>query len=168
MFATGYALMGIAPTGSVFTFCFVISTFGLGFLPAVQSVATILHTGLSGEGDTGRLFGALGFVYVLGWVPSFHPLSKTLMPVNSGRIIGPGIYGAMYAVTVSFMPTAILWLSVACAMTAFLALAFVRLPDCASDVQHTEQQGGDPTHHDNTEVDPLLEANSPDQGAVYM
>ncbi|KAF8546052.1 MFS general substrate transporter, partial [Imleria badia] len=111
VFATGYALMGVAPTGLIFTLCFVISTFGLGFLPAVQSVATILHTGLSGEDDTGRLFGALGVVYVLG-----------------GRIIGPALYGTMYAVTVSFLPSAILWLSVGCALTAFLALAFVRLP----------------------------------------
>jgi hypothetical protein len=75
VFATGYALMAIAPTGLIFTLCFVISAFGYGFLPAIQSVATILHTGLSGEEDTGRLFGALGVVYVLGWalVVLFHP-----------------------------------------------------------------------------------------------
>lgn len=73
VFAVGYALMGIAPTGFIFTLCFVISTFGHGFLPAVQSVATILNTCLSGEDDTGRLFGALGVVYVLGLVFLFHP-----------------------------------------------------------------------------------------------
>jgi MFS family permease len=72
-FAAAYALMGIAPTGTIFTLCFILSTFGQGFLPAVQSVVTILHTSLSGENDTGRLFGALGVVYVLGCVLSPYP-----------------------------------------------------------------------------------------------
>lgn len=64
--AVGYALMGIAPTGRIFTLSSIISTFGQGFLPTIQSVAAILHTTGSGEDDTGRLFGALGVVYVFG------------------------------------------------------------------------------------------------------
>ena len=56
---------------------FRLSTFGRGFLPAVQSVATILHANLSGENDTERLFGASGVVYVLGCVPSSHPYQKS-------------------------------------------------------------------------------------------
>lgn len=70
--AAGYALMGIAPTGLIFTFCSIISTFGQGFLPTIQSVAAILYISASGEGDTGRLFGALSVVYVVGWVSSLH------------------------------------------------------------------------------------------------
>jgi len=151
VFATGYALMGIAPTGLIFTLCFVISTFGHGFLPAIQSVATILHAGLSGEEDTGRLFGALGVVYAFG-----------------GRILGPALYGTMYAVTVSFIPSAILWLSVGCAVTAFLVLAFVRLPDYSSDARDVEQQCGDHAREENSELDPLLEPNDSDQGTVYL
>ena len=86
---------------------------------------------------------------------------KSHNAVSSGRIIGPAIYGTMYAITVSFMPSAILWLSVGSAATAFLVLTLVRLPDCASTIQNsTEQQDGDLAHDDNTELDPLLEPNS--------
>jgi hypothetical protein len=82
--------------------------------------------------------------------------------VDSGRILGPALYGTMYAVTVSFMPSAILWLSVGCAMTAFLVLAFVRLPHCASDVPNVEQQDGDLARDEHSELDPLLELNDSD------
>ena len=59
------------------------------------------------------------------------------------------------------MPSATLWLSVGSAVTAFLVLTLVRLPDCPSTVQDsTEQQDGDFAHDDNTELDPLLEPNS--------
>ena len=88
--------------------------------------------------------------------------------VNSGRIFGPTLYGTMYAVTVSFIPSAILWLSVGCAVTAFLVLAFVRLPDYSSDVRDAEQQGGDLAREENSELDPLLEPNDSDQGTVYL
>ena len=44
-------------------------------------------------------------------------------------------------------------------MTAFLVLAFVRLPDCASDVQDAEQQDGDLARDENSELDPLFELN---------
>ncbi|KAF8547892.1 hypothetical protein OG21DRAFT_831543 [Imleria badia] len=40
VFATGYALMGVAPTGLIFTLCFVISTFGLGFFVPVYRART--------------------------------------------------------------------------------------------------------------------------------
>ena len=79
--------------------------------------------------------------------------------VDSGRILGPALYGTIYAATVSFVPSAILWLSVGCAVTAFLVLAFVRLPDCASDVQDAEQQDGDLARDENSELDPLFELN---------
>lgn len=66
--------MGIAPTGLIFTVCSIVSTFGHAFLPAIQSVAMISHAGLSNEDDSGRLFGALGVVYVLGWVLLVSPV----------------------------------------------------------------------------------------------
>lgn len=153
--------MGVASTGLIFTLCFIISTFGQGFLPAIQSVATIFHSGISGEEDTGRLFGALGVVYVLGWVLSFHLYQRCFLDaVHSGRIIGPALYGTIYAVTVSFLPSAILWLSAGCSLTAFLVLAFVRLPECASNVNDAEQQSGnDLARGEHSELDPLLGPN---------
>ena len=69
--------------------------------------------------------------------------------MDSGRILGPALYGTMYAVTMSFVPSAILWLSVGFAVTLLLVLAFVRLPDCASDVQDVEQQDGDLSRDEN-------------------
>ena len=151
VFAAAYAFMGLAPTGTIFTLCFILSTFGQGFLPAVQSVATFLHTDLSGENDTGRLFGALGVVYVLGWVLSSCP-NQNPHRVNygcRGRVVGPTIYGAAYAVTVSSVPSAILWMSAGCSLMAFLLLAFICLPDMNPDKQNA------PLHVD-PELEPLL------------
>lgn len=55
--------------------------------------------------------------------------------------------------TVSFFASAIFWLSVGCCLTAFLILAFIRLPDDASD----REQRCD----DDPELDPLLDDSTP-------
>ena len=64
--AAGYALMAFAPTGLIFTLSFMITTFGQGFLPAVQSVAIMLYASSSGQDNSGRLLTALGVVYGIG------------------------------------------------------------------------------------------------------
>ena len=67
--AAGYALMAFAPTGFIFTLCYMVTTLGQGFVPAVQSVTTILYASASDQDNAGRLFSALGVAYGLGWVP---------------------------------------------------------------------------------------------------
>ncbi|KZP29860.1 MFS general substrate transporter [Athelia psychrophila] len=123
--AIAYALMALAPTGLLFTLSTVMSTFGQGYLPAAQCVASLLHS-RSGEDEAGRLFGALGVVYVLG-----------------GRIIGPAICGALYAATVGFWPSAILWVSTGCLVTAFLFLSLVRLPSESGEHIGEDVEGQD-------------------------
>lgn len=72
--AVGYAFMAFAPTGFIFTLCYMITTFGQGFIPAVQSVVTVLYANASGQDNAGRLLSALGVAYGLGWVlKSWHP-----------------------------------------------------------------------------------------------
>ncbi|KAG8213385.1 hypothetical protein J3R82DRAFT_11882, partial [Butyriboletus roseoflavus] len=111
--AAGYGLMAFAPTGFIFTLCFMITTFGQGFIPAVQSVATMLYANASGQDNAGRLLSALSVAYGLGW-------------------FGPVLFGAVFSHTVSFFPTAIFWTAVGCALTVFLLLSFVRLPNSSS------------------------------------
>lgn len=65
--AIGYTLMALSPSGVLFTLSTVIRSCGQGYLPAAQSVASLLHS-RSGKDEAGRLFGALGVVYVLGYV----------------------------------------------------------------------------------------------------
>ena len=77
---------------------------------------------------------------------------------SSGRIIGPAVYGTIYIATVSFFSSAIFWLSVGCSVTAFLVLAFIRLPK--DHVADTEQRGDDLTDRVDPELDPLLDSST--------
>ena len=64
--AAGYALMSFAPTGLTFTLCYMIISFGQGFIPAVQSIALNLYASASGQDNAGRLLSALDLCYGLG------------------------------------------------------------------------------------------------------
>ena len=64
--AVGYALMAFAPTGLIFTFCYIIACFGQGFIPAVQSIVLNLYASASGQDNAGRLLSALDLCYALG------------------------------------------------------------------------------------------------------
>ncbi|KAF8548137.1 MFS general substrate transporter [Imleria badia] len=140
--AAGYALMAFAPTGFIFTLCYMITTFGQGFIPAVQSMALNLYASASGQDNAGRLLSAMDLCYGLG-----------------ARLFGPLVFGAVFANTVSFFPTAIFWTAVGCASTIFLLLAFIRLPNlsCPRDAEernsHVLRGDGDDANH---EIEPLL------------
>ncbi|KAF8550962.1 MFS general substrate transporter [Imleria badia] len=135
--AAGYALMAFAPTGLIFTLCYMITSFGQGFIPAVQSIALNLYANASGQDNAGRLLSAMDLCYGLG-----------------ARLFGPIIFGAVFANTVSFFPTAIFWTAVACALTIFLLLGFIRLSSLPSarDPDAEERNEDDP----NPEMEPLL------------
>jgi len=63
---TSYTLMATAKTGTMFTVYTVLGSLAGGFTPAVQSLALGIYGGRGGE-ETGKLFGGLSVVQVLGY-----------------------------------------------------------------------------------------------------
>ncbi|KAI0636728.1 major facilitator superfamily domain-containing protein [Trametes polyzona] len=108
--ASTYMLLTVAPNGVLFAATSCLSAFGMGFGPAVQSVALTLYNRRGGQ-DSGKLFGALSVVQAL-----------------SAQIFGPFVFGLTYAKTVATFPKAILFLAAAAIATSCVLLAFVRLP----------------------------------------
>lgn len=62
-----YFLIAIAPNAGLFTIFSMVSAFGAGFSPAVQSVALGLYT-LRGGTESGKLFGAMSVMSSLWYV----------------------------------------------------------------------------------------------------
>lgn len=63
-----YTAMPFASTGFYFTLCTMLSSFGAGFSPAVQSSSLELYmrrTGSNGNVESGKLFGALSVLQAL-------------------------------------------------------------------------------------------------------
>ncbi|KAI0647308.1 major facilitator superfamily domain-containing protein [Trametes meyenii] len=141
--AAAYLLFTIAPTGMMFAAASCLGSLGMGFGPAIQSVALTLYSRRGGK-DTGKLFGALSVVQAL-----------------SAQIFGPFIYGVTYAKTVATFPKAVFFVGAGAVITSCILLAFVRLPKDAPppldmDVEEQLQSPAAPTHPDREEtlVDP--------------
>ncbi|KAJ7905702.1 major facilitator superfamily domain-containing protein [Mycena olivaceomarginata] len=107
-----YGAMPFAATGYGFTGLTVLSSFGSGFNPAVQSAAMELYTKRMGASvEAGKLFGGMSVIQAL-----------------AGQILGPSIYGLVFYKTVATFPKAIFWVSVASVCISFVCLSLVRLP----------------------------------------
>jgi hypothetical protein len=59
-----YSLMGTATTGTAYASATVLAALGVGFSPALQTVALAMYARKGGS-ETGRLFGALSVVQAL-------------------------------------------------------------------------------------------------------
>ncbi|KAL7283592.1 hypothetical protein ACG7TL_003027 [Trametes sanguinea] len=105
-----YLGLTIAPNGLVFAATSCMGAVGMGFGPAIQSVALTLYNQRGGQ-DTGKLFGAMSVVQAL-----------------SAQIFGPFVYGVTYAKTVATFPKAIFFVAAGAVVTSCVLLAFVRLP----------------------------------------
>jgi hypothetical protein len=131
--------MGLARTGWQFTIFGVLGAFGLGFNPAMQSVTLALYTRRGGT-EAGRLFGALSVIQAFAYVPvlffGFDTILKYFIFFSS-QILGPALYGFIYARTVATFPRTIFFVTVVAVVISFILLLLVRLPE----------GGGVPTRH---------------------
>ncbi|KAJ7336337.1 major facilitator superfamily domain-containing protein [Mycena albidolilacea] len=109
-----YALLPFAPTGALFILFIALGSFGAGLAPAVNSVALELYTrkvaGKGGAVESGKLLGALNVVQAV-----------------FASVLGPLMYGSIYAATVHTHPRTIFFVALGNAVVAFLLLAFVRV-----------------------------------------
>ncbi|TFK30241.1 MFS general substrate transporter [Coprinopsis marcescibilis] len=105
-----YILMGLAPTGATFAMFGMIASLGVGFSPAIQTCVLALYASKGGT-ETGRLFGALSVVQAL-----------------SSQVLGPAIYGLVFAKTVLYLPRAIFFVSVSGFIVSVMLLSLIRLP----------------------------------------
>ncbi|KAJ7172296.1 major facilitator superfamily domain-containing protein [Mycena filopes] len=125
-----YTAMPFANTGLAFTGLTIMSSFGSGFSPAVQSFALELYTRKVGATvESGKLFGALSVIQAL-----------------AGQILGPSVYGLIFVKTVATFPEAIFFVSVASVVVSLVCLSFVRLPadartDLEEEVSHIPDHG---------------------------
>ncbi len=70
-----YLLLAIAPNGLLFAASSCLGALGMGFGPAVQSVALTLYNRRGGR-DSGKLFGAMSVVQALRCVPRGTPFLR--------------------------------------------------------------------------------------------
>ncbi|KAJ7928155.1 major facilitator superfamily domain-containing protein [Mycena leptocephala] len=115
-----YALLPFAPTGIIFILFISLGSLGGGLIPAINSVALELYTRRIGKNkpvESGKLFGALSVVQAI-----------------SATMLGPPMYGLIYAATVATHPRTIFFVATGNAIFAFVILAFVRVaPDVDDD-----------------------------------
>ncbi|KAI1794596.1 major facilitator superfamily domain-containing protein [Ganoderma leucocontextum] len=109
-----YTLMAFSTSGLAFAIIAAMGAFGMGFGPAIQSVALTLYNRRGGK-DSGKLFGAMSVVQSL-----------------SSGVLGPFVYGLTYMKTVGTFPKAIFVLGGGAVTTSFLLLQLVRLPKDAA------------------------------------
>ncbi|KAF7348557.1 MFS domain-containing protein [Mycena venus] len=114
-----YGMLPFAPTGAIFILFIAVGSFGAGLSPAINSVALELYTRQVGKNATvesGRLLGALSVVQAV-----------------FANVLGPPMYGSIYATTVATHPRTIFFVALGNAVVAFIILAFVRLPRDVDD-----------------------------------
>jgi len=104
-----YVLMAMAPNGYFFTAFAIVSALGIGFSPAINSVASALYTQGGGK-ELGKLFGALGVVQTI-----------------CSQVLGPFLFGVTYMKTVATAPKAIFVVSISALVLSFALLAPIRL-----------------------------------------
>lgn len=105
-----YASMGLTQSPLLFGLSSGFGALGVGFNPAVQSVALALYARRGGI-ETGKLFGALSLIQAI-----------------SSQILAPFIYGIVYVNTVAIYPRMVFFVSVAALSTSYCLLSLVRLP----------------------------------------
>ncbi|KAF7294735.1 MFS domain-containing protein [Mycena indigotica] len=133
-----YTAMPLASTGLSFTGATIISSFGSGFTPGMQSVALELYKSQNGGRDeSGKLFGGLSVIQAL-----------------SAQILGPSIYGLVFIKTVASFPKAIFLVSLGSIVISFTCVSLVRLP--TSHVVVTDAEEGASVIPDHPERDATL------------
>ncbi|KAK2466711.1 hypothetical protein APHAL10511_000969 [Amanita phalloides] len=106
----GYVSMGLSKSGLPFVLSSVLLWLGSGVNPALQSAALAIYT-RRGETESGRLFGALSVIQAL-----------------CSHIIGPSLFGFVYATIVAWFPQGIFFISMIILSISFLLLCIVQLP----------------------------------------
>ncbi|PIL24217.1 hypothetical protein GSI_13970 [Ganoderma sinense ZZ0214-1] len=115
-----YTLMVFSTSGLMFAGVATLGAFGMGFGPAIQSIALTLYNRRGGK-DSGKLFGAMSVVQSL-----------------SSGVLGPSVFGLTYMNTVSTYPKAIFIMGCGAVTTSFLLLQLVRLPKDAPVARSVE------------------------------
>ncbi|PFH51761.1 hypothetical protein AMATHDRAFT_40016 [Amanita thiersii Skay4041] len=119
--ALAYICIGLSKTTFAFVAFSLLGSTGVGFFPAIQTIALSMYT-KSGGTESGRLFGALNVIRAL-----------------CTDIIGPGIYGFIYVTTVAWFPQGIFFAFAAAMFVSLLCLIIAR----SSKYVSSEESAGD-------------------------
>ena len=133
MEVVAYVAMGLSSSGLPFVVSSVFLWLGSAVNPAVQCIALAIYK-RNGGTESGRLFGALSVVQALWSVPNFV-IRAEIDVLRSSQIIGPSLFGFVYASTVAWFPQGIFFISAISLLIAFVCLFIIRVP---KDVQGTD------------------------------
>ncbi|KAJ7708196.1 major facilitator superfamily domain-containing protein, partial [Mycena rosella] len=123
-----FAALPFAPTGFVFILFFIFGSLSAALSPAIHSLALDIYSRKFGKNEpmeSGKLFGALSVVQCL-----------------FGQILGPPMYGLIYAATVATFPRTIFFVALGSAVVSFALLNCVRLRPAARDSEGPEDIDG--------------------------
>lgn len=135
MEAVAYGAMGLSSSGLPFVVSSVFLWLGSAVNPAVQCVALAVYK-RNGGTESGRLFGALSVVQALWSVPNFVGYAE-IDALHSSQMIGPSLFGFVYASTVAWCPQGIFFVSSISLLIALVCLFIIRVP---KDVHGTETE----------------------------
>ncbi|KAK7059716.1 MFS domain-containing protein [Favolaschia claudopus] len=118
-----YATLPLAPSGALFILFTTIGSLGAGLNPAVNAVALELYkrkVGKDARAESGKLLGGLSVVQAV-----------------FANVLGPLMYGSIYASTVATSPRTIFFVALGNATAAFLILTFVRVSPVPEDSENS-------------------------------
>ncbi|KAJ7707843.1 major facilitator superfamily domain-containing protein [Mycena metata] len=119
-----FAILPWAPTGLIFLVFISLGSFGAGLGPAVNSVALELYSRKLGKNaalESGKLFGAMSVVQAV-----------------FAHVLGPPLYGLLYAATVADHPRTIFFVALGNATLSSVLLACVRVTPEVEDTDDVE------------------------------
>ncbi|KAJ7753718.1 major facilitator superfamily domain-containing protein [Mycena metata] len=119
-----FAILPWAPTGLIFLVFISLGSFGAGLVPAVNSVALELYSRKLGKNaalESGKLFGAMSVVQAV-----------------FANVLGPPLYGLLYAATVADHPRTIFFVALGNATLSGVLLACVRVTPEVEDADDVE------------------------------
>lgn len=137
--AVAYGAMGLCSSGLPFVVSSVFLWLGCAANPAVQTVALAIYTRVGGT-ESGRLFGALSVVQALWSVSNFVRCAK-IHVLRSSQIIGPSLFGFVYANTVAWFPQGVFFVTTICLLIALLCFFLIRLPKDVQGKNVTDTDG---------------------------
>ncbi|CAL1693907.1 unnamed protein product [Somion occarium] len=105
-----FIFVAFAPNPLTFTIASMVTCFGAGFSPAIQSAALTIYTE-SGGSEAGKLFGAFSIVEAL-----------------CIALLGPTIYGVTFMKTIATLPSAIYMLTAVLLTISLFFSLLIRVP----------------------------------------
>lgn len=129
-----YIFMATTKSGVLFVIGTIFGSASVAVPPICQATAVEIYSSRTGngagggQGEVGRLFGAMSVVQAMTSVRFLIALLDADNWNSRTQIIGPALYGFVYSHTVATFPQAIMLVAAFNFTVAFVLLSFVKVP----------------------------------------